>query len=54
MKEKHSSVISPEQSILVKTKIAQIYPIAFVMTNPILSFYSQTGKRFLKIEEYKA
>lgn len=49
-----SSVVSPKQSTIIKTKIAEVDPSAFVMVNPILSVYSQTGKRFLKIEEYKA
>lgn len=53
-KVKLSSVISPKQSILIKSKIAEIDPTAFVMINPILSVYAPTGKRFLKIEDYKA
>lgn len=49
-----SSIVSPKQSTIIKSKIAEVDPSAFVMVNPILSVYSPTGKRFLKIEEYKA
>lgn len=49
-KIKLSSVVSPRQSIQIKSKIAEIDPTAFVMINPILSVYAPTGKRFLKID----
>ncbi|MEG1408948.1 MAG: YitT family protein [Terrisporobacter sp.] len=48
-----SSTISPKQLVLVKSKIAEIDPNAFVEITHIISVYSKGGSRFQNISECK-